>query len=73
MSKPKLFKASFEFYQEGNTLNPHQVEELVVNIEGEDVEEGNYFFILKTETGWSIDNSDELVEVIDRVKQIIEK
>ena len=72
MNKPVLSKASLEFYQEGNCLgSTSETEEIIIDLEGDDVDNGNFFYTIKTPTGWSIDNSDEFVELMNRVKQII--
>jgi len=67
-----LYKASFEFYQEGNTDGTtDETEELRVECMGMgDLKEGCYY-VLRTKTGWSIDNSDELKQLIERVDKMI--
>ena len=70
MSEPVMCKITYEFYQEGsNDGTTAETEELIVEVESiGDIEEGGYF-VLRTPTGWSINNSDELVDIIKRVKQ----
>lgn len=74
--QPKLEKASFEFSQEGNCLSHSDfVEILTIECEsslGIDNDEG-CFYVLKTETGWSIDSLDELQKLLDRVNKTIMK
>jgi hypothetical protein len=74
MSKPKLVECSFTFTQNGNTNGTtEEVEELKVSCEsslGID-EDGGCFYVLRSETGWSIDNLDELKELLNRIKHTI--
>jgi len=74
MSKPKLVECSFIFTQNGNTNGTtEEVEELKVSCEsslGID-EDGGCFYVLRSETGWSIDNLDELKELFNRIKHTI--
>ena len=66
--KPELNKASFHFTQEGNTEGTTSgIEEITIDYEVIADEGG--FFILRTE-GWSIDNVEELSELLDRIKKI---
>ena len=72
MNKPVLNKASLEFYQEGNCLgSTSETEEIIIDLEGDDVGNGNFFYTIKTPTGWSIDDTDEFIDLMNRVKQII--
>jgi hypothetical protein len=76
MSKPKLFECSFTFTQEGNCNGSTQdLEQLTINCEsslGIDEDEGEqYYFVLKTDTGWSVDSVDELKELLDRIEKSI--
>jgi hypothetical protein len=68
--KPKLERCSFVFSQEGNTNGSTDTyEELTILCEsplGIDNDQ-NCYYILKTETGWSIDNLSELKELFDRI------
>lgn len=72
----KLEKASFEFSQEGNcNSRSGDVELLTIECDsslGIDNDEG-CFYVLKTETGWSIDNVGELQKLLDRVNKVIKK
>lgn len=66
--KPELNKASFHFTQEGNTEGTtSDIEEITIDYEVVADEGG--FFVLRTE-GWSIDNVEELSELLDRIKKI---
>lgn len=71
MNKPVLFKIRYEFYQPGNTDGTtDDTEELVVEVESiVDIEKEGGYFVLRTTTGWSINDSSELVDIINRVKQ----
>jgi hypothetical protein len=72
----KLEKASFEFTQEGNCNgSTDDVEILTIECEsslGID-NDGACFYILKTETGWSIDNVQDLQKLFDRINKVIDK
>jgi hypothetical protein len=72
--KPTLYRASFEFYQDGNTDGTtDETEELKVECMGlGDLSEGCYY-VLKTNTGWSIDNIDELKQLLERIDKAIKK
>jgi hypothetical protein len=66
MEKPKLYKACFEFTQEGNYNGTTQaIEDLSISCEN--CGDG-FFFVLETETGWSIDDIEELKELFAKVK-----
>lgn len=69
--KPSLFRATFEFIQDGNSDGTTEdIESLTIECEGLDAL--GCYYVLKTE-GWSIDSPDEIKELIDRVnKSIIE-
>ena len=71
MDEPVMCKITYEFYQEGNTDGTtSETEELIVEVESiGDIEEEGGYFVLKTSTGWSINDSSELVDIINRVKQ----
>jgi len=73
-NKPKLEKCSFTFGQEGNTNGSTDTyEELTIECEsglGIDNDEGCYY-VLKTESGWSIDNVNDLQELFDRISKCI--
>lgn len=75
-NKPQLENCSFTFTQEGNcngTTNEHEV--LTIECEsslGIDNDRGCYY-VLKTETGWSIDNINDLQDLLDRINLIIKR
>ena len=71
MDEPVMCKITYEFYQEGNTDGTTaETEELIVEVESiGDIEQDGGYFVLKTSTGWSVTDSDELVDIINRVKQ----
>jgi hypothetical protein len=65
---PLLEKATFEFSQEGNCVDPDAAEFLEIRCEsslGIDRDEG-FFYVLKTE-GWSIDSLQDLQNLFDRI------
>ena len=71
MEQPKLESASFEFSQEGNCVDG-DIELLNIRCEsslGIDNDEG-CFYVLKTE-GWSIDSTDDLQKLFDRINEIL--
>ena len=74
MDKAKLESASFTFSQEGNCLGTTDtMEQLTIECNsdfGIDESEG-CFYVLKTETGWSIDDVKELEELINRCNNVI--
>jgi hypothetical protein len=65
MDRCYLARAEFEFCQEGNTIGTtDQYETLTIALECQLPREG-FFPVLKTTTGWSINDSKELSELID--------
>ena len=72
--KPKLDKCSFTFTQEGNTNgSTDEYEDLTILCEsplGIDNDKDCYY-VLKTETGWSMDNVNELQELFNRIDKTI--
>jgi hypothetical protein len=71
-NKPILESASFEFSQDGNCADGGY-ESLVIRCEsslGIDRDKG-CFYILKTEQ-WAINEPEELVALLDKVKQAID-
>ena len=72
--KPTLYKATFEFSQEGNTDGTtDEYEDLTIECEGLNIEKGDCYYVLRTTSGWSIDNIDELKELLERVDKVIKK
>lgn len=66
---PMLNKITYVFTQEGNTDGTTEdVEELIVEVEGvfDIVKDGGYF-VLRTSTGWSIDDPNDLNYIFDTV------
>jgi hypothetical protein len=74
MEKPKLERCVFEFSQEGNTNGTTgDYEDLTISCEsslGID-NDGGCFYVLKSESGWSIDNVNDLQELFDRLQTVI--
>jgi hypothetical protein len=72
--KPKLENCSFTFVQEGNyNGTTSEYEELTIQCEsslGID-NDGGCYYVLKTETGWSIDSIGNLQDLFDRINPII--
>jgi hypothetical protein len=75
MEKPKIEKASFTFTQEGNTCgSTDEVEELTIDC---DSSLGIYndkgaFFVLHTDTGWSIDDEGDIKFLLDKINQALQ-
>ena len=71
--KPKLESVVFTFSQEGNCVgSTAEYEELTIEYTsdmGIDNSEGG-FFVLKTTTGWSVNNENDIKELFDRVRQV---
>jgi hypothetical protein len=67
---------SFTFSQEGNCVGTTGgYEEITIECEsslGIDYDEGGYY-VLKSETGWSVDGVKDLQELFDRINRVIEK
>ena len=72
----KLDRCSFTFSQEGNCRGTtDEYEELIIECEsslGIDNDEG-CFYVLRTNTGWSIDSVDELQKLFNRIQKAIKK
>ena len=72
-NKPLLEEATFKFSQEGNCVDGGD-EHLEIRCDsslGID-RDGSCFFILKTEQ-WSVDSTEELQALFDRIKKVINK
>ena len=72
-SKPLLEEATFKFSQDGNCVDGGD-EFLEIRCDsslGID-RDGSCFFILKTEQ-WAVDSADDLQELFDRIKKVINK
>jgi hypothetical protein len=69
MENISLFKASFEFIQDGNSNETTEdIESLI--IECEDIDALGCYYVLKT-NGWSIDKPEEIKSLIERINKII--
>lgn len=71
--KPTLSKITYSFYQEGNTDGTtDETEELIVEVEGvfDVIEEGGYM-VMRTPTGWSINNKEELNYIFDIISKTL--
>ena len=72
--KPLLIQATFKFIQESNTngTTGSSDEELEITMEsvvsGLDNEGG--FYVLRTNTGWSINNISDLKELFNQIENI---
>ncbi len=74
MSKPQLFECSFTFTQETNCNGSTQgIEQLNITCEsslGID-DDGECYYVLRTNTGWSVDSASELQDLFDRIDKVI--
>lgn len=70
--KPMLNKITYVFTQEGNTDGTTEdVEELIVEVEGVfDILKDGGYIVLRTSTGWSIDEMEDLNYIFEQVKKI---
>jgi hypothetical protein len=72
--KPSLMKCSFTFEQESNCNgSTGDYENLTIECEsslGIDFDKGCYY-VLKSDTGWSIDNVNDLQILFDRINKVI--
>jgi hypothetical protein len=74
MSKPKIDSATFEFIQEADGHSSNQMQSISIECKsdfGIEEDEG-CFFVIKTEE-WSVDNADELSELLNRVTNMLFK
>jgi hypothetical protein len=72
-NKPLLEEATFKFSQEGNCVDGGD-EFLEIRCDsslGID-RDGSCFFILKTQQ-WAVDSADDLQELFNRIKKVINK
>lgn len=70
MEKPVLDKIVYRFYQDGNTDGTtDEYEELEITVEGIDIEKEGGYLVLRTSTGWSINDNEELSSLINKVKK----
>lgn len=71
----KLEKCSFTFSQKGNgSGTTDDIEDLTIDCEaplGIDTD-GGCFFVLRTNTGWSIDSVDQFKELFNRINKVIQ-
>lgn len=69
--KPILSKITYVFAQEGNTDGTtSDIEELTVEIEGIDILKDGGYIVLRTSTGWSINEMEDLNYIFEQVKKI---
>jgi hypothetical protein len=70
-----LERATFEFTQDSNCVSDKEYEFLTVEVESslgiDRGDAGDHFYVLKTEQ-WSIDNEEDLKQIFDRIKKVIE-
>lgn len=73
MEKPILTNITYKFIQEGNTDGTtDDTEELIIDLEGViDIPRDGAYMVLRTPTGWSINDKEELIELIDFVNKYI--
>ena len=74
--KPQLDKIIYQFTQDGNTMgSTDDVEEITIECESStgNLDSDDQFYVIRTSTGWSIDNAQEFVDLLNRVKSAINK
>lgn len=72
MDTAYLNKISYYFSQEGNTSGTtSEDEELIVEVEGPvgSIEREGGFLVIRSSTGWSINDADELMEILNLVQK----
>ena len=72
MITPKLESATFTFVQEADGHSSNQIQNITIECKsdfGID-EDGGCFFVIKTEE-WSIDDKEELLELMNRVNDML--
>ena len=72
IEKPTLEKITYLFSQEGNgNGSTEEYEELEISVEGscECVSEHGGFLVIRSGTGWSINDASELIDVLKLVEQ----
>jgi len=65
-----LTKVAIGFTQAGNTLGTtSDMEELTLEVESQygDISKGGLFFVLRTNTGWSFDNINDIEQTIRKL------
>lgn len=74
MIKPKIDSATFEFIQEADGHSSNQIQNIRIECKSDfGIEEDEHcFFVIKTEE-WSVDNADELAELLNRVTDMLFK
>jgi hypothetical protein len=71
MENPLLQYVKFYFTQEGNTDGTtDDVEELIVEVEGLDILGDGGYIVLRTSTGWSINEREDLNYIFEQVKRV---
>ena len=73
MDKPILTDVTYTFIQEGNTDGTTaETEELIIKVEGcMNILDSGGYLVLKTSTGWSVNDSSELIEILEIVEKLI--
>lgn len=73
MDKPKLTNVAFTFWQDGNSDGTTEdIEEITIDIVGVLTVSDGYYYTIKTETGWSINDPSELEELFNKISKIID-
>jgi len=74
MQRPEIFGISVKFCQDGNTLGTtSEDEELTMTAEFQLGEEAGPFFVLRSTTGWSIDDLEDLRKLMEIAKAPLSK
>ena len=62
----EISKLSISFMQDGNTLGTtNKCESITLDLEFQLGVEDGPFYVFKTDTGWSIDNVDDIQNLLD--------
>ena len=62
----------FEFFQEGNTMGTTAETERLSIVLQDATLDGEFFYELKSETGWSMDDPQELKDILNRCHKALE-
>jgi hypothetical protein len=73
--RPELEKVVFTYTQDGNgNGTTAEYEELEIRVEASLCNiNDDHFFVLKSSTGWSVDNIEELVYLVEHTKKVLDE
>jgi hypothetical protein len=74
IKRPEIFNISINFSQRGNTMGTTDgYEDLNLKLEFPAGEKDGAFYVLKTESGWSIDDKEDIQKLIDVASEPLKK